>query len=1170
MKKRLWYCVLYALVLLITGTSQAQRRSYSNTLLWRITGNNLQKPSYLFGTMHLEDRRLFMFGDSLYSCLERAEGFAMEINPDSAMIAMFKAMNEPDTTGLLKDVLTKKELDRVSKPLQKKYGISPEKITRKQAWMYSYSRLKTKKPDDMETAVDTYLYNIAKRQGKWVGGIEDIQDQFDLVEEIGAGFDAQSVLTDGGGKKVLDRLIDIYLAQDLDAISDWTSSMEDDTRDELLIRRNIKMALRMDSMAHIRSNFFAVGAAHLPGKDGLIDLLEQKGFTVEPIFSSKKIAPEKYTYRPVEIAWYKVEDKDKTFTVEMPGKPYPLEVEGVITMETYADMGTGLIFLASSVKSNKKSIDPDSMLARFAKNISGSKRIDSKQPISLNGVPGLEAFVTNESHFYRLQCFVKGNTIFLVMTGATKKQLLSTEEANRFYQSLVMHDVVNEEPIKDNTWQQFTMEKHGLEIEMPGKPERNYKLEENFNSNPGFANWTVNCYTVSDVEADIFYMLFVRGTKPGYHVINDTTLFGESRRNVENSFADSVSLYELFDFQGYPAMRMNASHKENEFVMQSVHVNRGDRCYTLIVIGNENNNNEQDFNRYISSFKLTDYKKAEWRQEMSPGKVFRTWVPSPISTVQAEEEEKNKEASEFRTLLAYDSSSGYSYSIQKELISPYYWTHSDSAFFEAYASQYIGWQDSVLEKKSVQNGAIKGMEYFIKSSVISNIKRLRFLPYRDTLFVIFSMIPAVDVRNIDQNKFFSEFRFVHDVAGHSYLNNKSSKLLQDLLSEDSATFHAASAYIESAPFSVEDLPLLHQAMLNKYQDFDDLIQSIHDKILSVVSGLKHSSTIEFIQKNYQSLTGKNEQLKYPFLSVLARIRTSDSYRLFSKLALEQTPSSGNARMLQYYLQDSLLLTASLFPSILKLTGDTNFVKTLPSVINQLLDSNLISIKDLEPYASNFYKYAERELLRINATDDYDYFSYSLIELLGRINQAGSNQLLQSFLKAKQLNLKEAAAVGLLKNNQPVNPIELDKIAADKSYRSSFYGQLYKADKTKFFPAKYSSQKSISESDIYVIASDDYEPSSIKFIGERIVGYKGVKQKFLLFKLVYKYEDSDPETFLGIAGPYPLHGKKIITDPEIAGLYTDEVFDVKKIDQHIKIYLERQEKYAGETNLESFD
>lgn len=1169
MNKVLLYSALSALIFLFAGSVQAQEKSYPNTLLWRISGNKLEKPSYLFGTMHLEDRRLFMFGDSLYSCLERAEGFAMEINPDSAMIAMFKAMNEPDTSALLKDVLTKKQLERVSKPLQKKYGISADKITRKQAWMYSYDRMKTKKSDDMETAVDTYLYNLAKRQGKWVGGIEDLEDQLDLVEEFGAGFNAQGVLADGGGKKQVDRLIQIYLAQDLNAIREWIGAMEDDTRDEMLINRNIKMAYRMDSMARIRSNFFAVGAAHLPGKDGLIELLEAQGFTVEPIFASKKIAPETYTYKPVVLPWFKVEDKDKTYTVEMPGKPYPLEVKGGMTMESYADMGSGLIFLASSVRSGKKSFDPDSMLAGVAKNISGSNKVSSKRSISLNGVPGLEALVSNESHFYRLQCFVKGNIVYLAMTGATKKQLLTSAEANRFHQSFVMHDVIPQELAKASGWQQIRMEEHGLEVEMPGEPERNYKLEENFRSNADLANWTARCYTFSDVEADIYYMLFVRAPKPGFHILNDTTIFAESRRNIESTLADTVFLYELFNLQGYPAMRMEAGYEENHFVMQSMQVNRGDRCYTLIVIGNQKNNNSKDFKRYMNSFVLKGYKQAEWRRERSPDNIFQTWVPTSISAVRQEEESEG-EASAPRTYLSYDTLSGYSYSIQKEPISPYYWTDSDSTFFAGCASQYISWQDSVIEKRFVQNGAVKGMEYFVKSPVISNIKRLRLLPYGDTLFVVYSMIPEADVRGFEQDKFFSEFRFVRDVAGISYLHNKTSKLLNDLFSEDSATFSAAAASIETAPFSVADLPSLHEALLHRYQDFDEIAQCTHDKILSVVAGLKDSSTVNFIARNYARMTGENEQLKYPLLSLLARIHTADSYKLFSKLALEQTPLLGNGRMLQHYLKDSLQLSALLFPGILKLSADSNFVKAFPLVLNQLLDSNLVSIKDVEPYVNNFYDYGQREIRRVTATEDYDYYSYSLIELLTKFNAPKTNQLLQAFLMAEQLNIKEAAAIGLVKNDQTVNPVEVNKVAANRSYRSGFYVQLNKIGKAGLFPAKYGSQRSIAESDIYIMANDEYEAESIEFAGQKTASYKGVKQKFLLFKVVYKYENNESQTFLAIAGPYPLKGKSVLASPEITGFYTDEQFDRKRMDQHLKLYLDSQEKYLEAKETEDFE
>ena len=1157
MKKRLWYLILSFCTLSASQFAQAQTRCYPNTLLWRITGNNLQKPSYLFGTMHLDDRRLFQFGDSLYMCLERAEGYAMEINPDSAMIAMFKAINEPDTSALLKNVLSKTDLERISKPIQKKYGISPDKITRKQVWIYSHNRFKIKKSDDMETAVDTYLYNIAKKQGKWVGGIEDIEDHFNLIEEIGAGFDGQGHSGNGRQKKMLDRMMAVYLAQDLNAINDWSNSIDDDTKEDMLTRRNIKMVYRMDSMARIRSNFFAVGAAHLPGKDGLIELLEQKGFTVEPIFSSKKIVPEEYTYKTIELAWHKVEDKDKTFTVEMPGKPYPLEGEGVMTMQTYADMGSGLIFLATSIKSNRKIVSPDSMLAHMAKNISGNKQISNKKTIDLNGVPGIEAFTSNESHFYRLRGFVKGRTIFLLVTAASKKEMLDNKETNRFFQSLVMHQASDETASKDRAWKLTTMEKHGLQIEMPGTPKRDKQLEETFTSNSA-ANWNVHCYTVSDKKADIFYMLFVRVTKPGFHVLNDTSLFAESKRNSENSFADSVSLYELFDFDGYPAMRMNANHKENDYEMQSLHVNRGDRCYTLIAIGNENNDNKKDFSKYLNSFKLMTYQKVQWHEQASPDKVFRSWVPSSIATLPADDSETVADPGKLGTLLAYDSVSGYSFAVHKELISPYYWAHSDSAFFQNYASQYIGLEDSITEKRPVQNGAIEGMEYFVRSPVISNIKRLRLLPYRDTLFVVFSMIPTADIRQVDHDKYFTEFRFNNDVAVHNYRKNKTSKLLADLFSKDSVTFHKASTSIQNAPFTVEDLPSLHNAMLHPYQDFDESIECTHDKILSAVAGIKHPSTVEFIQSNYHQLTGEKEKLKYPLLSVLARTYTSESYKLFSTLARERTPSVGNARTLQYYLRDSLSLTASLFPDILQLTTDSIFIAMFPAVLCDLLDSSLIRINVLAPYANNFYKYAQRELVRLNDADEYGYLATSLIKLLGKFNTGESNQLLQRFLKARQINVKENAAVALLKNNQVVDRIQLEKIAADRDYRCDLYSQLVEAGKEKFFPPRYSSQKSIAESNIYIIASDDYEPSAVQFIGERMAEYKGEKQKFFLFRITYKYDDGDSGTYLGITGPY-VGTKKVVINSEVTGLYLDEPFDTKKVDQHLKLYLEQQEK-----------
>src|SRR4051812_34490264 len=79
MLQRLCRAMILALLLLTQTHTNAQKK-WPSTLLWKISGNGLDRPSYLYGTMHLQDKRLFQFGDSLYRSLEHVEGFALEID----------------------------------------------------------------------------------------------------------------------------------------------------------------------------------------------------------------------------------------------------------------------------------------------------------------------------------------------------------------------------------------------------------------------------------------------------------------------------------------------------------------------------------------------------------------------------------------------------------------------------------------------------------------------------------------------------------------------------------------------------------------------------------------------------------------------------------------------------------------------------------------------------------------------------------------------------------------------------------------------------------------------------------------------------------------------------------------------------------------------------------
>ena len=163
----------------------------------------------------------------------------------------------------------------------------------------------------MSTIMDVYLFDIAKKQGKWVGGIEDYEDQLKTNKEDDVMSAVDEVLTE---KKIVDEkvewMINVYLNQQLDTI-DVTNELWQGTENNVLIRRNKKMARRIDSIMQLRTCLFAIGAAHIPGDSGVVRLLRERGFTVEPVSYSKRIEAGKYIYVSKDLPWVNAEIKDK-------------------------------------------------------------------------------------------------------------------------------------------------------------------------------------------------------------------------------------------------------------------------------------------------------------------------------------------------------------------------------------------------------------------------------------------------------------------------------------------------------------------------------------------------------------------------------------------------------------------------------------------------------------------------------------------------------------------------------------------------------------------------------------------------------------------------------------------------------------------------------------------
>jgi len=266
------------------------RADVGKGLLWRIHKPKVPA-SYLFGTIHVDDKRVKRLSDQVRKRFDESKTLCLEILPDrETQVGIGLAMLLPKGV-MLDSVLGNRLFTRLSLELNRK-GITPMEALRLKPWaaMVALSR----PPSQGGYALDEQLYHWANYQYKHLCALETLQEQLSVFDELTHG-DQITLLEETLDHlpklaEMNEELIQIYLKGDLDAIFDKSmelnrvpdKGLSKRLRESLIDRRNQIMIKRMIPHLEKGRAFIAVGALHLPGNQGLIRLLVKEGYAVTP------------------------------------------------------------------------------------------------------------------------------------------------------------------------------------------------------------------------------------------------------------------------------------------------------------------------------------------------------------------------------------------------------------------------------------------------------------------------------------------------------------------------------------------------------------------------------------------------------------------------------------------------------------------------------------------------------------------------------------------------------------------------------------------------------------------------------------------------------------------------------------------------------------------------
>jgi uncharacterized protein YbaP (TraB family) len=1124
--KKLFFLFLFFPLLI---SSQTQKKYPS--LLWKITGNGLKKPSFLYGTMHVSNRVAYYLSEQFFDALKSVEVVGLETNPGEWLSNMEK-------TGELSQFSQFKGPEFYSKDfyctafsvafpekklLQGILGYDPDIID---GLLYRQNR--SKENFEENTYIDLFIFQTASKLNKQIVSLEDftqseIQARLSAIPDDESGAENENKYRDYSSG--IQRIEDAYREGNLDMLDSLSQlSSSKNAQKYLIENRNVFFVNTIDSILKTKSLFSGVGAAHLPGENGVIELLRKKGYSVEAVFSnvSKKSSSliEKLDAQVKPVTFQKQFVSDSVFSVSLPGKLSPIINLENLRYYIYADMVNGSFYTVVrlkylgplyNVQASQMLQKIDSLLFEY---IPG-KILYKKEIVSGNGIKGLEIInKTRRGDEQHYQIYFTDLEMIMFKLGG-KRQYASGNEAKQFFNSI---QFVN----KSESSFAFKPKTGGFTVKLPA----NYTYVKNEGS------------SLVGVVEDLFAYNKSKNTIYGVKqaIYNDFNYLEEDTFELNQfskhilinyNFKESPTFQNTVE-QGFPCANFSGKNKLGANFYGKLYI-KGVHYYLAFLISEK----ETPFqNEFFDSFKLSDFIYVNQIKEITDNEFC----------FKARDEVTDNALSRFNDayVKAYEATKTKKDSLKNDYDyrsgSKFYYSPSSNEYVNITYEKYNDYD--YLQEKDVEEKIVKN----VRSFAGLNATQLK-IQQKDGLYSLTGVLKdtacsrAIALKVLIKNGirydvtapfdttlgltgwtkgFIESFSPKDTLIGKNIFENKFSTLLNDLVSSDTVVRRRADNSVQGA--------IVMQKIYT--EQFIDFVTSAKFSLVSEASRaqlfvnggtLESDKIIEPYKKLYKRYTD-SFYMQLCLIKGLAYRKTQAAYNSFNELLLTETPLVGAENTIADVfatLHDSLYLCKKFFPSMFALTKFDEYRDPVYALLADLVNKKLISSGDYIGQKDKILSDANLALKRYNSSapkpvgggenNNFDYLEKSAkdlaesiqVNLDGLANNNGNKnspylgsalllnqpalvnyayvlspfyksdektkQFFSKLSKIKSQNIAMPVAINLLKQNIVINDTLLGFYAKNKITRAYFYSELEKENLTEKFDKKYLNQASLVES-----------------------------------------------------------------------------------------------------------